>query len=403
MPRAAPNKRKLTTLLLQRLRPQACAFMVWDAQQQGLALRVWPSGRRSWYLVYRRHGRPRWYHIGAADAVGLADARKLAAETMLDVIRGRDPAAEKRAARGAGTFAELAERYREEYARKKNKSWRQADYLVRRYLLPAWGKLSAESIKRSDVRAVIGRIAGPSLANQVRAAASAIFSWAVKQDLVEINPCRGVERNETRSRERVLADAEVPLFWRAFDDAGLVRSAALKALLLTGQRPGEIIHMRREHISGAWWTMPGAPCPEVGWPGTKNSLTHRVWLPQALRDIIAELGNGEEPTGFVFSGDGRRAIKELDGAMRDVCRRLGIAEKVTPHDLRRTHGSTITALGFGRDAMNRIQNHREAGIASVYDRHGYAEETKRVMDAVASKVIALAEGRSAGAKVVPLR
>ena len=403
MPRAAPNKRKLTTLLLQRLRPQPRAFMVWDAQQRGLALRVWPSGRRSWYLVYRRHGRPRWYHIGAADAVGLADARKLAAETMLDVIRGRDPAAEKRAARGAGTFAELAERYREEYARKKNKSWRQADYLVRRYLLPAWGKLSAESIKRSDVRAVIGRIAGPSLANQVRAAASAIFSWAVKQELVEINPCRGVERNETRSRERVLADAEVPLFWRAFDDAGLVRSAALKALLLTGQRPGEIIHMRREHIIGAWWTMPGAPCPEVGWPGTKNSLTHRVWLPQALRDIIAELGNGEEPTGFVFSGDGRRAIKELDGAMRDVCRRLGIAEKVTPHDLRRTHGSTITALGFGRDAMNRIQNHREAGIASVYDRHGYAEETKRVMDAVASKVIALAEGRSAGAKVVPLR
>jgi len=403
MPRAAPNKRKLTTLLLQRLRPQPRAFMVWDAQQRGLALRVWPSGRRSWYLVYRRHGRPRWYHIGAADAVGLADARKLAAETMLDVIRGRDPAAEKRAARGAGTFAELAERYREEYARKKNKSWRQADYLVRRYLLPAWGKLSAESIKRSDVRAVIGRIAGPSLANQVRAAASAIFSWAVKQELVEINPCRGVERNETRSRERVLADAEVPLFWRAFDDAGLVRSAALKALLLTGQRPGEIIHMRREHISGAWWTMPGAPCPEVGWPGTKNSLTHRVWLPQALRDIIAELGNGEEPTGFVFSGDGRRAIKELDGAMRDVCRRLGIAEKVTPHDLRRTHGSTITALGFGRDAMNRIQNHREGGITSVYDRHGYAEETKRVMDAVASKVIALAEGRSAGAKVVPLR
>jgi len=44
---------------------------------------------------------------------------------------------------------------------------------------------------------------------------------------------------------------------------------------------------------------------------------------------------------------------------------LGITDKVTPHDLRRTHGSTITALGFGRDAMNRIQNHREGGIASV--------------------------------------
>ena len=29
-----------------------------------------------------------------------------------------------------------------------------------------------------------------------------------------------------------------------------------------------------------------------------------------------------------------------------------------------THGSTITALGFGRDAMNRVQNHKEGGIGS---------------------------------------
>src|SRR6516165_1124651 len=330
MPRAAPNKRKLTTLLLQRLRPQACAFMVWDAQQQGLALRVWPSGRRSWYLVYRRHGRPRWYHIGAADAVGLADARKLAAETMLDVIRGRDPAAEKRAARGANTFAELGERYREEYARKKNKSWQQADYLVRRYLLPAWGKLSAESITRSDVRAVIGKIVGPSLANQVLAAASAIFSWAIKQELVTINPCSGVERNETRSRERVLSDAELPQFWAAFDDAGLLHGSALKTILLTGQRPGEVAAMRREHVRDGWWTMHGKPDPDSGWPGTKNGQTHRVWLPQAAQAIIAQLSNGE--AGFVFG----RSCQTLGAAMRAICQRLS-AERITPHDLRRTH------------------------------------------------------------------
>jgi integrase len=397
MPRAAPNKRKLTTLLLQRLRPQACAFMVWDAQQQGLALRVWPSGRRSWYLVYRRHGRPRWYHIGAADAVGLADARKLAAETMLDVIRGRDPAAEKRAARGAGTFAELAERYREEYARKKNKSWQQADYLVRRYLLPAWGKLSAESITRSDVRAVIGKIVAPSLANQVLAAASAIFSWAIRQELVAINPCSGVERNATQSRERILQAAELPQFWTAFDDVGLVHGATLKVLLLTGQRPGEVAHMRREHISDGWWTMPGKPDPKTEWPGTKNGQTHRVWLPAAAQAIIAEVSDGEA-TGFVF-GCGRQA---MGAAMRAICQRLG-AERATPHDLRRTHGTTITALGFGREAMNRIQNHREGGIADVYDQHKYAEENKRVMEAVAARLLALASGAPEASNVMHAR
>jgi hypothetical protein len=63
--------------------------------------------------------------------------------------------------------------------------------------------------------------------------------------------------------------------------------------------------------------------------------------------------------------------------------------------LRRTHGSTVTGLGFGRDAMNRIQNHREGGIASVYDRHGYADENRKIMEAVAAKIMSLAEGKQA--------
>jgi hypothetical protein len=52
--------------------------------------------------------------------------------------------------------------------------------------------------------------------------------------------------------------------------------------------------------------------------------------------------------------------------------------------------------------MNRIQNHREGGIASVYDRHSYAEETKRVMEAVGARIMALVEGRSEEGKVVSL-
>jgi integrase len=116
---------------------------------------------------------------------------------------------------------------------------------------------------------------------------------------------------------------------------------------------------------------------------------------------LAELGDGVT-TGFVFAGERGRPVNPLDAVMRAACAKLGV-ERATPHDLRRTHGSTITALSFGRDAMNRIQNHREGGIASVYDRHGYAEETKRVMEAVAAKIMALVEGRSADSKVVPLR
>ena len=53
--------------------------------------------------------------------------------------------------------------------------------------------------------------------------------------------------------------------------------------------------------------------------------------------------------------------------------------------------------------MNRIQNHREGGIATVYDRHQYAEENKRIMATVAGHIMALAEGRGVNVKVVPMR
>jgi integrase len=176
--------------------------------------------------------------------------------------------------------------------------------------------LQAASVTRGDVRTMMSRIEAPVLANQVLAAASAIFSWANKQEIISGNPCRGVERNETRSRERVLSDTEVPRFWMAFEDAGLVASSALKTILLTGQRPGEVAHMRREHIVDGWWEMPGQPVHALGWPGTKNGAGHRIWLPQAARALIEELGDGATE-GFVSE---RAAIPSASSTL--PCARL---------------------------------------------------------------------------------
>jgi len=337
-------------------------------------------------------GRVRWYTIGPADVISLAEARKRAAKIRVAVADGKDPQAEKRAERGVGTFGELARRYVEEYAKGKNKSWAQADYLVRSHLLPRWGKLLPSHITRDDVKRLKAAIKAPIVANQTLAAASAIFSWALREQIagVTLNPCQHVERHATRSRERVLAASEVAPFWTAFGQEGRA-GITLKLILLTGQRPGEVIHLRRQHIIDGWWQMPGQPDAALDWPGTKNGESHRVWLPATAQQLLAEL-------------DGDFAGLKLNAPMQTICRELGVTEKVTPHDLRRTHGTLITGLGFGRDAMNRIQNHKDGGIGSVYDRHEYAEENRRVMEAVASEIMRLAEGRGAGkAKIVHLR
>ena len=115
----------------------------------------------------------------------------------------------------------------------------------------------------------------------------------------------------------------------------------------------------------------------------------RVWLPAPAQKIVAEM----DVAGLVFAGPRGKAIDRLEDVMGMICKNLGV-DRATPHDLRRTHGTTIASLGFGRDAMNRVQNHKEGGIASVYDRHRYAEENKRVMEAVAQRIMALIEGGS---------
>ena len=64
--------------MVSRLRPAARPYLVWDDYQRGLAIQIQPSGYRSYKLIYRFHNRPRWYHIGAADAIALGEPVELA-------------------------------------------------------------------------------------------------------------------------------------------------------------------------------------------------------------------------------------------------------------------------------------------------------------------------------------
>jgi integrase len=388
--KAPVQKRKLTDLFInQTAKPRDVAYLVWDTKAGGLALRVQPGGSKSWVVVYSRHGRSRWLTLGPTNRIGLADARIEAGKITLAVAQGQDPAAERKAQRGPGTFADLAAKYVEQYAKRHNKSWRASETLIQHYVLPCFGKLAASTITRPDIRALMAKMSEtPVVANGVKAAISAIFNWGIGQEIVVANPCKLVPNYPVKARERVLCDTELPKFWKAFAKLDPVRGTALKMILLTGQRPGEVAHMRFEHIKDrSWWELPGKPVGDV-WPGTKNGESHRVWLPKAVRQLI---GNDTAP-GFVFASPRGGPISKLDDAMRSICEKLDV-ERATPHDLRRTHGTTICKLKFGRPAMNRIQNHKEGGIGDVYDVHDYAAENKQIMEAVADHITALIEGR----------
>jgi hypothetical protein len=285
-PPSPPRKQKLTAIAVRTLPAQARQYLVWDLDTRGLVLCIQPSSARSYKFLYSHARKLRWYSLGDADALPLSEARKKARILRVQIDAGLDPQGARIAERGRGTFFELAARYRDEYAKKHNKSWKQADYLVTKHILPRWGALSVTSITRAEVRAAIAKIEAPVVANQTLAAVSAIFSFGVEQEVVSVNPASGIKRNPTKSRERVLSDTEIAQLWAALDEIEPPVATALKLILLTGARPGEILHMRREHLTDGWWEMPGAP--SEGWPGTKSGSNHRIWLAQPALELIAK-------------------------------------------------------------------------------------------------------------------
>ncbi len=308
--------------------------------------------------------------LGDARTISLDLAREQANAIRLAVALGKDPRAAERKTTEI-IFGDLAARYVEEYARRHNKSWRQADALVRKHLLPRFGERPASEIARSDVRAVIAeRIDTPGVANGVLAAASGIFSWALDQEIIAgVNPCAGVKSYPMKSCSRVPKDEELRRLWPHLDPAH-------KLLLLTGQRPVEIACMRAEDIADGVWHLKGKA--EGTWPGVKNGEDNRVPLSGPAQTLI-------EPHLA-----GKVGPKSSARRLRKIVAELGIP-RVIPHDFRRSCLTMIVRLGHGRDALDRIANHRKRSVTTVYDCYEYTDEDKKIMEDVAALIMSIVE------------
>ena len=75
------------------------------------------------------------------------------------------------------------------------------------------------------------------------------------------------------------------------------------------------------------------------------------------------------------------------------------------HDIRRSTATGLARLGIPLPTIEKILGHASgsfAGIVGVYQRHDFAEEKRRALEARAD-VVALASGEPAEAKVIKLR
>ena len=101
--------------------------------------------------------------------------------------------------------------------------------------------------------------------------------------------------------------------------------------------------------------------------------------------------------------EGRDPIteKSITWTLHDHLDKIGL-ENVTPHDLRRTAASGMTALGHTRFVVDRVLNHADRSVGAIYDRHTYLPEKMSALRDWGRHLSDLVSGEAEKRKVVPL-
>lgn len=397
---------KFTDRSVAALKPQETTYEAWETGRSGFGVRVRPSGKKSFIYLYRFEGKARRMTLGAYPALSIATAHRQHAQAQEQLAKGIDPGAVKAGAKHADmrapTVATLIDEYMTRWAKPRKRSWREDERLLNRDVLPVWGQRKAKSITRRDVLTLLDAIidrGAPVMANRVQAVISRMFRFAVERDVIESSPCIGIRKQQETQKSRYLTDAELVTFWRGLDNSTMPDShkLALRLILVTAQRPGEcagITASERDDTAQVW---------EIPPERTKNKRPHIVPLSDLARSILDEAAKLSSGTDWIFPMPNRKGPIDSDTLSRSFRRHraeLGIPDKFTPHDLRRTAATHLGALGISPYFVARVLNHTDTSVTAIYNRHDYLPEKREALNAWAVKLANLLNGNTG--KVLPM-
>ena len=376
--------------------------IVFDDALPGFGIRLRAGGKRTWVVQYRVGTKHRRVTLANAAALDPEEARKRAKDILAKAQLGGDPQTEKMQARAraAVTLSGIATDYlKQAKGRLRSSSYAEADRYLRRYLV-SLHEMPAHSVSRRDVAGWLNEVAaqhGPHASNRGRTCLSALFSWAMRQGLVELNPVVATGKAvEETSRTRVLSREEIGQIWLACrdDDHGRI----VRLLLLTGQRRNEVAGIRWSEIDrdAGLWRLPAER--------TKNSLPHDVPLSGDALAILdgAPVRNGKD---LIF-GDRDGPFQGWSRAKISLDKRINEsrvwfsgrnAVGISPwrlHDLRRTVVTHMNEdLGILPHVVEAVVNHvtgpAKMGVAGVYNRASYAAEKKAALNSWSNYVAEL--------------
>lgn len=367
-----------------------------------------------WRFRYKFAGLSRVMILGSYIDLSLAKARELTKELSARVSLGYDVAGEKQerkaeavakieAEKNAIRVCDLAAEY---FERQILPRWKHPDILRRRIdkdINPRIGDMKLEDVKPRHIddmlKGIVDRGA-PTIATDVLRWVRRMFDYAIKRQMIEINPCSAFEVADAGgkevSRDRWLTREELILVLRAFRTSTISRQneISFKILLALCLRKMELCAARWEEFDfdNAVWHFPAER--------SKNGDAVDIPLCLTVIDWFTELKSMSCGSQYVLPARKMQSrmiphIQEstLPVALSKVRHALPAdMPNFTIHDFRRTARTHLAALGVDPFVAERCLNHRIKGVEGIYNRHDYFDERRAALTQWCALLVSLEKG-----------
>lgn len=383
-----------------------------DATTTGLYLRVYSTGLKVFVHRFKIKGKRYVLTLDTAPELtmkssegeiskALTTARANHATQRASIKNGGNPAIERNLKTHhiatMPTVSEFADTFivRHMGDKKSGKEYRR---ILNVDVLPFIGDMPIDKVEKKHIASLTDRKqdAGAMVArNMLIAVLSRLFTFAGERGILDdnFNPVRGIKKTNTKARERVLSEREIRMLWdytspsaSALDPATRL---ALRLVLVTGQRPGEVCQIQDNQLDGNDWHI----------PDTKNGTPHDVYLTPTALQIIEEVRpHGRNGYLFVNRKGGMKDEKTLANSISEWAIQWddNHGGKPTPHDLRRTFTTGLGSLGFSRFIQNLVTNHIDRTVSGRYDRHMYTKERQQAQEAWERRLLEIVTGEPLG-------
>lgn len=325
-----------------------------DTQVRGLQMRVYED-RKSFLLYYRnKMGKQCRPKLGEWGQITLAQARKVAQEALAEVAAGRDPFAERVAARAEPTVRDLWDEYWKRHGSRK-KTGESDARRWRKHIEPKLGKLKLSEVSYSmvaDLHEAVSQSA-PIEANRVVAQLSKMFNFAHRPlEWMERNPAKGVKRNKETKRERYMEGEEaarISELLHSNAQASPASVAFLYLLILTGARCGEIAKAKWSQIEGTKLVLSEHKTDRTG----DKRVIH---LPQAALDVLERLPKTNDTITGILSPKKFWERIRVEAGCPDL----------RMHDLRHSFASAAIGAGLSLAQIGELLGHKSTQTTKRY-------------------------------------